>query len=146
MLSLERNRLTGEQLELDLVLIDQPLPPLPPPLISIQPSTINYSLASLGIIFFLVNTLCTDNSPELRGYLGIIGCRGSYTPRSQEVQTSQLSVSDTLTKQARTLHCQECEPAQQKCIARDHVQPLRVSWTISMRDLCTVHKTTHQVT
>ncbi len=43
MLSLEQNRLTGEQLE--LVLIDQPPPPLPP-LIPIEPSQIIASLPS----------------------------------------------------------------------------------------------------
>ncbi len=46
--------------------------------------------------------------------------RVAIPQRSQEVQNSQLSVSDTLTE---TLHSQECEPAQQTFIARDRVQP-----------------------
>ncbi len=48
---------------------------------------VKYCSAVLYIAFIvlagrnLVNTLCTDNSSEWRGYLGIIGCQGSYTPK-----------------------------------------------------------------
>ncbi len=73
--------------------------------------TVEYCSAVLYIAFIvlagrnLVNTLCTDNSSEWRGYLGIIGCQGSYTPKgARKSQNSELSVSDTLTKQVRTLH------------------------------------------
>ncbi len=58
---------------------------------------VEYSSAVLYIACtgrHLVNTLCTDNSPELRGYLDVGVAKGA--------RKSKIVSSDTLTKQAKS--------------------------------------------